>query len=340
MPDIMIEEILEEALKGRARVVRSERLEGDASDREYARLTIEPPARLGPTLIAMIMAETPGTGEIPFVDVHRHMHANSLPVPEILHVDESRGIILLEDVGDTTLQTRLKSAGVDDRRALYRQAIELLARMQVDCTRPTDPGCGAFGLAFDVDKLMWELDFFLEHAMGGLRGLRLDDADRDAITREFERLCTTLAAEPRFFTHRDYHSRNLMVQGDRLRVLDFQDARMGPLHYDLASLLRDSYVELDNDFVDWGIATYLDSIEPLLGRRLEVERFRRIFDMMSVQRNLKAVGTFAYQAVVRGIDRYLEYIPGTLSKVRLNLGKYAEFDPLREVLSRYVAEIA
>lgn len=115
---------------------------------------------------------------------------------------------------------------------------------------------------------------------------------------------------------------------------------MGPLQYDLASLLRDSYVELDDDFVDWGIKTYLDSIEPLLGGELDTEHFRRIFDMMSVQRNLKAVGTFAYQASARGVDRYLEYIPGTLSKVRLNLEKYAELDPLREVLSRYVAEIA
>lgn len=340
MPDIMIEEILEEAFKGRARLVRTERLAGDASDREYTRLFIEPPTELGSTLIVMLMAEPPGTGEIPFVNVHRHMRARSLPVPEILHVDALRGVILLEDVGDQTLQASPVCSDGSDRKSLYRQAIELLARMQVDCTRQSEHACVAFDLAFDVEKLMWELDFFLEHTLDGLRRLKIKGNDRIAIRGAFERLCKVLATEPRFFTHRDFHSRNLMVRKEGLKILDFQDARMGPLQYDLASLLRDSYVELDERFVDWGVETYLDTIEPLLESRLEAEHFRRIFDLMSVQRNMKAVGTFAYQAVARGIDRYLEYIPGTLSKVRLNLEKYAELDPLREVLSKYVAEFA
>src|SRR6185436_15539335 len=107
-----------------------------------------------------------------------------------------------------------------------------------------------FGIAFDRDKLMWELNFFVKHFLEAYRGLDVSAAARSALDAEWTSITTELAGEPRVLCHRDYHSRNLMVHAGRLYMIDFQDARMGPDTYDLASLLRDSYVDLSEDRVD------------------------------------------------------------------------------------------
>ena len=126
-------------------------------------------------------------------------------------------------------------------------------------------------------------------------------------------LVETLAAEPRVLCHRDYHSRNLMLHDERLYIIDFQDARMGPDTYDLVSLLRDSYVDLPEQTVDELIAYFL-ALKGQTGRADEA--FRRRFDLMALQRNLKALGTFGYQTTARRNPVYIQYIPRTLRYVR------------------------
>ena len=121
--------------------------------------------------------------------------------------------------------------------------------------------------------------------------------------------------------HRDYHSRNLMWRDERLCIIDFQDARLGPDTYDLASLLRDSYVDLPEQVVDELIAYFL----ALQGRSAESAEFRRRFDLMALQRNLKALGTFGYQTTARRNPVYIQYIPRTLNYVRANLHRYPRF---------------
>jgi aminoglycoside/choline kinase family phosphotransferase len=125
-----------------------------------------------------------------------------------------------------------------------------------------------------------------------------------------------------------------MVHGGQLYVIDFQDARMGPDTYDLASLLRDSYVDITDNELDGFIAYFL----AFKGIADAVE-FRRRFDVMAVQRNLKALGTFGYQAAARGNPVYLQYIPRTLKYARNNFDKYARFARLREILSTHVEEL-
>ena len=117
-----------------------------------------------------------------------------------------------------------------------------------------------------------------------------------------------LAAEPRVLCHRDYHSRNLMLHDGSLYIIDFQDARMGPDTYDLASLLRDSYVDIADRELDELIAYFL----ALKGREPTPREFRRRFDLMALQRNLKALGTFGYQTTTRRNPVYIQYIPRTL----------------------------
>ena len=158
--------------------------------------------------------------------------------------------------------------------------------------------------------------------------------DREALRSELGDLVRTLADEPRVLCHRDYHSRNLMLAEGRLWIIDFQDARMGPDTYDLASLLRDSYVDISERDVDEMLAYFL----ALAGRSGEAVEFRRRFDEMALQRNLKALGTFGYQTTARANPVYIQHIPRTLRYARLQLHKHSRFSALRDLLARYVDE--
>jgi aminoglycoside/choline kinase family phosphotransferase len=147
-------------------------------------------------------------------------------------------------------------------------------------------------------------------------------------------LVRVLAEEPRVLCHRDYHSRNLMLHQSQLYIIDFQDARMGPDTYDLVSLLRDSYVDLPEQTVDELLAYFL-ALKGLTGTERE---FRRRFDLMALQRNLKALGTFGYQTTARRNPVYIQYIPRTLKYVRDNLENQPRFARMRELLAAYVEE--
>ena len=136
--------------------------------------------------------------------------------------------------------------------------------------------------------------------------------------------------------HRDYHSRNLMLHDERLYIIDFQDARMGPDTYDLASLLRDSYVDLPEQTVNELIAYFL-ALKGTTDPSQETV-FRERFDLMALQRNLKALGTFGYQTTARRNPVYIQYIPRTLRYVRDNLGRHPRFSRLRDVLAAHVEE--
>jgi N-acetylmuramate 1-kinase len=148
-----------------------------------------------------------------------------------------------------------------------------------------------------------------------------------------------LAAEPRVLCHRDYHSRNLMLHDGSLYIIDFQDARMGPDTYDLVSLLRDSYVDITDRDLDELIAYFLALKTSDGDVGAGEDEFRRRFDLMALQRNLKALGTFGYQTLTRRNTVYIQYIPRTLRYVRTNLDKYPRFDRLRELLATHVEEL-
>ena len=132
-----------------------------------------------------------------------------------------------------------------------------------------------------------------------------------------------------------------MLHQGSLYIIDFQDARMGPDTYDLVSLLRDSYVDLDENEVDDLIAFFLAvrSGPANQGTISDADEFRRRFDLMAVQRNLKALGTFGFQTISRGNPVYIQYIPRTLTYVRANLERYPRFARLWEVLAAHLEEL-
>ena len=307
-------------------------LTGDASDRRYFRVLLDD----GPSVVLALHAGPIEFRTLPFANVADLLQQMRLPVPSILGHSDTAGILALQDLGDVTLQAHLGAASRTEHAALYREAVSLVDILQ---SRGRDFESDSFipyRIAFDVEKLTWELEFFVKHFLIAYRGAQLSDHERQELMREWSAIAEELAAEPRVLCHRDYHSRNLMWHDGRLYLIDFQDARLGPDTYDLVSLLRDSYVDLTDLEVDELIAYFLalKKLEPS-----QSAEFRRRFDVMALQRNLKALGTFGYQTTTRGNTVYIQYIPRTLRYVSTNLQKYERFGRLRELLAPHVDEL-
>ena len=310
-------------------------LTGDASDRRYYRVLL----KSGDSLVLALHAGAIEYASLPFVRVWELMRAIPLPVPELLHHSNALGIIAQEDLGDVTLQAHLGAATADQHAALYRQAVSFIAVLQQRGAELASNDFPPYKVAFDTDKLAWELEFFYKYFVRQYRGMSPSVAVQQALSIEWASMVEELAGERRVLCHRDYHSRNLMLHSGSLFIIDFQDARMGPDTYDLVSLLRDSYVDLTSAQVDELLAYFLALTHGPVVAVDAAEEFRRRFDLMALQRNLKALGTFGYQTVTRGNPVYIQYIPRTLNYVRANLSKYPRFSRLHELLADIIEEV-
>jgi aminoglycoside/choline kinase family phosphotransferase len=307
-----------------------EALAGDASTRRYYRVS-------GPGLAAVVSVypEPFTAGELPFSVMQRMLLTWGIPTPRIEDEDPQRGIVVQQDLGDRMLQSVLADTPQRKVTALYKTAISDLARLQLEAGRgPQTAAC--FGVAFDIEKLSWELHYFVKHFLEGLRERDLGVGDRSALGESFHGLSAEIASWPQVLCHRDFHSRNLMLHEGLLYWIDFQDARMGPATYDLVSLLKDSYVDLEKG----AVAELAEGFRQKAVPGEERGAFMRRFDLTAVQRNLKALGTFGYMATVRANPVYLQYVPRTLAHLRANLARHPEQDALRRVLARHIEELA
>src|SRR5262245_30970328 len=312
-------------------------LTGDASDRKYFRVLM----RHAPTEVLAVHPQAIDFERLPFANVSRLYSAMPVPVPRILGHSNPLGIIALQDLGDVTLQAHLGAASFVEHKALYREAVTLIETLQRRGAELASPDYVPYGIAFDVEKLTWELQFFTKHFLEGYRGAALTPASREALAVEYAAIVDELAGEPRVLCHRDYHSRNLMLHEGRLYIIDFQDTRMGPDTYDLVSLLRDSYMDFTEQQVEDLMAFFLALRGTQAGgpSSIEAREFRRRFDLMALQRNLKALGTFGFQTISRGNPVYIQYIPRTLNYVRSNMERDARFARLRGLLAEHLEEL-
>jgi len=330
-----------------------EPLRGDASNRTYYRIVLLQDNEKQSYVVMKladpeafkaseerITTSTTTVQELPYLNVQKHLAQCGVSVPRIHFYDQAAGVLLLQDLGDQMFQKAVQGSARTVQQRSYRMAIDELLKIQISGSRMANGNCIAFGRAFDVPLLMWEFDHFLEYGIEEANHQPIARQDRDEIRALFIPIVETLAKEPRYLTHRDYHSRNLMIHENQVWVLDFQDALMGPCVYDLASLLRDSYMKLEEDLVDDLIEYYLQKKESLDQIKLEKPAFRRLFDLMSIQRNLKAAGRFVYIDRVKKNEQFLQYIPQTLGYVGRNLGKYPELSRLKVLLSRYCRDLA
>jgi aminoglycoside/choline kinase family phosphotransferase len=278
-----------------------------------------------------------GGGELPFIDVLRYLERGGIAVPRMHRFDEPRGLLYLEDLGDDTFESRVQGADDAERSRYYRLAIDDLVAMQ-SYAAAHPAGSVAFSRGFDRALLLWELEHFREWGLEAGAGAQLAAAERSALDEEFAAIADTLAAEPRGFVHRDYQSRNLMVQdtpgGPRLRLIDFQDALLGTRAYDLVALLRDSYVALSTPLLDGLVSYYAQRAG------LEAAAFRRLFDLQTVQRKLKDAGRFVFIDRVKRNPAFLQHIPQSHAYVAAALARLPERGRLREIVGRYVPALA
>jgi aminoglycoside/choline kinase family phosphotransferase len=317
-------------------------LAGDASTRRYFRVDLPPGCGRASVVLMRYPDEIPPGGELPFLNVHRYLSVAGIPVPEVLAHRPAEKALWLEDLGDTMLEDRVASAGVEACRPHYERCVEILLRIQSDGTRALDGKAIPSSLAFDVEKFAWEVAFFFEHAVRGFGGLPLPASAERSLADRFLPHLERLAALPRVLAHRDYHSRNVMVrEGGGLVVLDFQDARMGNVYYDLASLLRDAYVTLPGP-MEADLAYAWRHAAPAGLRRAagDPAAFGFLLDLAALQRNVKAIGTFGYQAHVRGKRFYLRFIPPTVAHLERNFERNPELRPLAAALGPILDALA
>jgi N-acetylmuramate 1-kinase len=324
-------------------------LAGDASTRRYFRVLLPPGAPV-PSLVVMRYPDEVAPGEeLPFVNVHRYLRRAGVPVPDIhLAVPEAK-MLLLSDAGDVMLEDRVRaSASEEEHLPLYERCVAILVRLQVDGTRALDGRAHPARLAFDVKKFAEEIDFFFAHAVRSFGGIPLTDREERRIEDLLLPFLEELAALPRVLAHRDYHSRNVMVIPEvsprsppGLMILDFQDARMGTIFYDLASLFRDSYVTLSEKAVEHLSYVYRDAAPAGL-RRMGADRdaFAGRLDAAALQRNIKAIGTFGNQAFNRGKTFYLRFIPPTVAHLFRNFERNPGMRPLAKRLHPILAALA
>src|SRR5512133_265877 len=317
------------------------RLAGHASMRSYWRVGAPPTS-----WVVMVLPEDSRPEEVtkggpppvnPFVDVQRYLEGIGGRVPALRAFYEADGLMVLEDLGDEMLETRLLAG--DPPEPLYAKAIDQLARLRAHAE--ANPGRSvAFSRAFDRDLYLWELHHFREWLLEAWKGARLSAAERELVDREFDRIARALDAEPKGFTHRDYQSRNLMVlSSGEQAVIDFQDALLGPRQYDLVALLRDSYVELEPELVEAMLRRYLERLHGEGGPRLEYGPFRQLFDLLTVQRKLKDAGRVVFIDRVKKNPGFLPSIPASLRYVRDAFARRPDLVELRHVLARHVPEL-
>ena len=306
--------------------VRHETLAADASTRRFHRLFLPD----GGTRIVMDYGGS-FEGETDDVRLARIFEQAALPVAHVRHILPEAGALVVEDLGDETLETALArstSGRGRSREDLYRSAIRLAAAI---ATRGTDAllrSDRAQGPALDQERFLFEMTFFLDHYVGGLLA-RPEAATR--LRETVEELALAAAAHPRVLCHRDYHSRNIMVREDgALALVDIQDARWGPDTYDLASLLCDAYVDLGGHEVD--------ELSDLYWQQLpgspDITALRARLDVVAAQRMIKALGTFGYQVAVLGRDRYRSAIPRTVERLGRLLPACAQTAPLAKAFLR------
>jgi hypothetical protein len=312
------------------------RLTGDASSRRYYRASGLQSGHKSDYVVCLQPAieET----KDPFVEIQEILTSEGVRVPKIYDYDLQRGYLLEEDLGNQTLLKHLSQLSTpSEEKIAYEKALEEL--IKIHKIKKDNYSQATFSsLFFDQEKLMSEVRFTVTQLIEGLFGQVLSESQKKTLDSSFKEICKTIASQKMVVTHRDFHSRNIMVKDGEFVIIDFQDARMGIPQYDLVSLLEDCYYKISRKNKHLLKESYWQNFLKEKQIQASFEEFSTLYDKMAIQRIFKALGSFAYIYRLRGDIRYLKYIGYAFEKLRDILFRYKEYNSLRVVLSEIYYE--
>ena len=309
----------------------------DASTREYFRVNWN-----DSTAIACVYPESFLSGEQNYIDVTNLFLVSGLPVAKIFDFSETLGVIIQEDFGNRILRDVLSQSDSGEKEGLLNKAIALIAEIQAATPKAFELDSIASRLSFDEEKLLWELNFFKTHYFETLRKQPISAEENHNLTGEFTAIARELEQHAKVLCHRDFHSANLMIDAEnRLRIIDHQDARIGTTSYDLVSLLFDRVSEIPHaDWLDEKKRLFLAERGKLGLEKIDRKNFDDEFGLQTIQRGLKAVGTFSFQSVNRGKTYFIPYIEPTLKIVLEAARQLEKFPQLQRIIERGTYENA
>lgn len=288
-----------------------DKLTGDASTRRYYRIFTDKKSYV-------VCLDNPFEGEMekhPFLSVQQFLGTNKIHVPAILDHNLSRGYSLQEDLGNVTLLTHLSDMTSTEKEfTIYKTIVDQLLELhRIPVSTVKNPNL--FQLKFDYQKYMDETRFTFKYFLNFFNKIEDENLIQD-LENLFDPIMKRLASQKMVITHRDFHSRNIMVKDNNFIFIDFQDARWGIPQYDLVSLLEDCYYDLKQENREALKRYYYDNLDPAIHGQKSYEEFLDLYDDMTIQRVFKAVGSFCYIYNWRKDDRYLKYIGFAMEKIR------------------------
>jgi aminoglycoside/choline kinase family phosphotransferase len=301
-------------------------LAGDASARRYYRVIKDEKTWV------LMHWEPFISADYPFLSVQKHFETCGVHVPEIVAVGADQGLLLLDDLGDLTLERKFwEQSSPEASFHFYQKTLDELIKIHDKATH-SETKSTASVTKFDTAKFLWEMNYAKEHLLQGLLKIKMNDSTAKELENVFTDFCTKLDREPKVICHRDFHSRNVMIRRDKVYIIDFQDARLGPVQYDLVSLFKDSYVDITDDYSKVLMNYYMDNSTEKKKSTYSAEHFQKTYELQSLQRCFKACGSFASFMNMRQDRRYLKYLIPTLKRVMKSLLHFPEYTLLQSLL--------
>lgn len=351
--------------------IRITKLFGQASSRQYFRAFLAAPGNTEPhtyvvmklpggaTSLAEEITKGPQSQELPFLNIQRYLERIGVPVPAVHFVSPKQDLVLLEDLGDQTLEKLVANAGGEFKIFYYRKVLDALVDFQMRTAANPDPACIACNRTFDAELLNWEFDHFWQYGIADRLKTEAAAAGKDLpepfwsgyfpnttgenpwelFARHTREITGLIVKMPQGFVHRDFQSRNILFRDYEFHYIDFQDALQGPLVYDLVALLRDSYIAFTPEESARLLAYFSQALpagHPYAG---DEARLTRDFHLVTLQRKLKDAGRFQYIHTVKGNPNFLVHVPQTLAYVKQAFAALPEFSWLHQVIATFNEEL-
>ena len=307
-----------------------EKIAGDASPRKYFRLKVNSESYV------VCLDQPFSEKNYPFIEIQKFLSQLNVPVPRLYDVNSSEGYLLEEDLGNTTLLQHSFQFRQKDELDTYKKCIDLLVKFQ---SHRVEPGSYSFQkLSFNEEKLNNEVEFSIQHFFKFLLNDSLSNWENEinAIKNDLSKINKVVSQKSMVFSHRDFHSRNIMIRDNDLVVIDFQDALMGIPQYDLVSLLDDCYYELDPSNKENIKKYYFSLLSKITNDQKSYSDFSYFYDLICIQRTFKVLGTFSFLSQdnpSKNGHRYLKYIAFAFEKLKKVIWKYDDLHSLRKNLS-------